>query len=121
LKELREFLGLTGYYRKFIKNYGIISKPLTNLLRKNALKWDEAATQAFEFLKQVMTQAPVLAMPDFTQPFTLETDACDRDIGVVLMQGKRHIAYMSKTLGMKNQQLSTYEKKFLALLTVVQK
>jgi Reverse transcriptase (RNA-dependent DNA polymerase)/RNase H-like domain found in reverse transcriptase/Retroviral aspartyl protease len=121
LKELRSFLGLTGYYRKFIKNYGIISKPLTNLLKKNAFHWSDEATTAFETLKVAMTRAPVLAILNFTQPFILETDASDKGLGAVLMQGHRPIAYLSKALGVKNQQLSTYEKEFLALLTAVQK
>jgi RNase H-like domain found in reverse transcriptase len=68
-----------------------------------------------------MCSAPVLALQDFNQPFILEIDASDRGIGVVLMQGKQPIAFMSKALGIKNQQLSTYEKEFLALLSVVQK
>jgi RNase H-like domain found in reverse transcriptase len=121
LKALRAFLGLTGYYRKFIKNYGSISKPLSDLLKKNTFKWTAEATIAFEKLKQAMSSAPVLALPDFTKPFTLETDASDHGMSVVLLQEKRPIAYLSKALGVKNAQLSTYEKEYLALLTAIQK
>lgn len=121
LRELRGFLGVTKYYRKFIRQYGLISKPLTNLSKKNAFACGEEAILAFETLKEAMCIAPVLAMPDFNQNFILETNASNKGIGVVLMQGKRPIAYLSKALGAKSQQLSTYEKEFLALLTTVQK
>jgi RNase H-like domain found in reverse transcriptase/Reverse transcriptase (RNA-dependent DNA polymerase) len=121
LKELRGLLGLTGYYIKFVRNHGLISKPLTTLLKKNVFHWTAEATEAFHTLQQAMCEAPVLAMPNFSQPFILETDASDKGIGAVLMQGKRPIAYMSQTLGVRNQQLSVYEKEFLALLTAVQK
>ncbi|KAJ4788261.1 polyprotein [Rhynchospora pubera] len=121
LKGLRGFLGLTGYYRKFIKNYGIISKPLSDLLKKDSFSWTPDALLAFNTLKQAMSQAPVLALPDFSLPFTIETDACNIGIGAVLMQNKKPIAYLSKKLGIKSQSLSTYEKEFLSLLTAVSK
>ncbi|RLN13363.1 hypothetical protein C2845_PM09G08930 [Panicum miliaceum] len=108
--ELRGFLGLTGYYRRFVKNYGVVAKPLTNLLKKNQFSWSAAADQAFYNLKQLMSSTPVLAIPDFTLPFTIETDACSTGVGAVLMQRDRPVAYLSKALGPKHQQLSIYEK-----------
>ncbi|KAE8694183.1 hypothetical protein F3Y22_tig00110788pilonHSYRG00591 [Hibiscus syriacus] len=119
LKALRGFLGLTGYYRKFIKGYGELSKPLANMLKKEGFHWSTEAKEAFEKLKVVMCEAPVLALPNFEQKFFLETDASSRGIGVVLSQAGRPIAYLSRALGPKHADLSIYEKEYLAILMTV--
>jgi hypothetical protein len=119
--ELRGFLGLTGYYRKFVLNYGIISKPLTQLLTKKGFQWTDEAQSAFLALKKAIAQTPVLALPDFTLPFVIETDACDSGVGAVLMQQGHPIAYMSKALGIMNRKLSIYEKEFMAVIMAVDK
>lgn len=121
MTELRAFLGLTGYYRKKFKNYGIIAKPLTNLLRLKQFQWSDMAQKAYDQLKQAMTTTPVLAMPNFQEQFTIETDACIDGIGAVLMQKGQPIAYLSKALGDKHKNLSIYEKEFLALIMAVEK
>ncbi|OIT27354.1 putative mitochondrial protein, partial [Nicotiana attenuata] len=102
VKELRGFLGLTGYYRRFIRNFATISKPLTSQLKKENFNWSMEATQAFEELKQAMVQAPVLALPNFAIPFIVEVDASGKGMG-------QHMG------------LSTYEKELIALLYAVDK
>ncbi|XP_019265828.1 PREDICTED: uncharacterized protein LOC109243359 [Nicotiana attenuata] len=121
VKALRGFLGLTGYYRRFVKSYGIISKPLTNLLKKNSFQWSKEAETAFNQLKTAMSSAPVLALADFNKPFIVETDACSTGMRAVLMQEGRPIAYLSKAFSAQNRGLSTYEKEYMAVLTAVEK
>lgn len=74
--ELRAFFGLAGYYRWFVWNYGIMEKSLTQLLRLKQFQWGQGAQHAFDELKVAMTKTPVLALPDFQQPFTVEMNAC---------------------------------------------
>jgi hypothetical protein len=121
LKALRGFLGLTGYYRKFIKAYGQIAAPLTALLKKDAFGWNEDAGKAFEKLKLAVSNPPVLALPDFNKSFVVECDASGYGIGAVLMQEGRPIAYYSQGLKGKNLFLSTYEKELLALVLSIKK
>jgi len=121
LKSLRVFLGLTGYYRKFVKGYGGITAPLTNLLRKDAFKWGEKAELAFNSLKQAMTTPPVLGMPDFTKTFIIECDASGEGIGAVLMQAGQPLAYLSQGLKGRSLDFSTYEKELLPLVMAVRK
>lgn len=122
VKQLRGFLGLSGYYRKFIRHYGILSRPLTDLLKKGVpFVWTDQHQQCLESLKQALISTSVLALPDFTKSFTVKTGASAIGIGAVLMQDQHPIAYLSKALGPKAQALSTYEKECLALILVVTK
>lgn len=121
LKSLRGFLGLTGYYRRFVKDYGKISHPLTYLLKKDNFHLSVETKEAFEKLKVAMSSAPVLATPHFPKQFVIECDGSGGGIGVVLMQEGRPFAFVSKALSPKNLDLLTYEREMLAVVFVVQK
>ena len=120
VRELRGFLGLTGYYCRFVASYGQIARSLTELLKKGGFNWEQEVSEAFERLKQSITEAPVLALPDFEQEFVVECDESKHGVGVVLMQQERPIAFFSTTFKGKNVFLSAYEKELLALALVVQ-
>jgi hypothetical protein len=98
LKVLRGIMGLTSYYRNFVKNYGNIVVPLTALLKENSFTWNPVASQDFQTLNMAMCTTPVLALPDFTMTFFLECDDSGKGIGVVLMQEGWPLAFTSKQL-----------------------
>lgn len=121
LKQLRGFLGLAGYYQKFVKVFGGIARPLTVLTKKDSFCWSEEAHSVYDVLKIALCEAPVLALPDFNIQFVVETDACGSGIGAVLMQKGHPIAYISRHLKGKQVHLSIYEKELLAVVFAVQK
>lgn len=89
------------------------------MLKKEAFKWNSEAENAFVSLKKAMTTTPVLALPDYTQEFVVETDASHGGIGAVLMQQGKPIAFFSKVLALKHRGKSIYEKEYMALLNAV--
>jgi hypothetical protein len=95
LKNLRGFLGLTGYYRKFVQNYGRIATHLTTLTKKDSFSWTLEVTKDFEQFKYVMCKPSILTTLDFTKTFIVECDALRNGIGVVLMQEGRPLAFES--------------------------
>ncbi|XP_041995638.1 uncharacterized protein LOC121745745 [Salvia splendens] len=121
VKQLRGFLGLTGYYRRFIAHCTVIAGPLTDLLKKDVFAWSEVATESFTRLKTAMVSAPVMRLPDFTRPFYLETDASDFGVGAVLLHDNHPLAFFSKKLGPRRRVTSTYHKELYAIVEAVQK
>jgi hypothetical protein len=98
LRVLRGFLGLAGYYRKFIRDFSAIAAPLTALLKKEGWRWSDEATAAFDTLKQALTKAPVLHMPDFNKQLIVDCDASGSGFGAVLHQGDGAIAFFSRPI-----------------------
>lgn len=107
--ELRGLLGLSEYYRNFIKNYGMIAGPLTELFKKNNFVWTKRSQVALQELKTALTTAPVLRLPYFSQEFIIKTDASGYRLGAVLIQ-QGPVAYFSQGIGMRAKQKSIYEK-----------
>ena len=116
-RELMRFLGMVGYYRKFCKNFSLVTEPLTDLLRKDrTYTWDGKCTEAFKKIKGLLVSAPVLVTPRFDNPFVLMVDASDIGVGAALVQkdhkGLEHpIAYFSRKFNKSQRNYCTSEKK----------
>ena len=125
-RELRSFLGLVSYYRKFIKSFGLIAEPLYKLMRKGRqFSWAEAQQQAFEQLKSCLVQAPVIGTPQATGCFHLDAGTSLRSLGVVLSQSQvgveRVIAYASRTLSQQEGAYCVTRKELLLVVFGLQK
>ncbi|WVZ52113.1 hypothetical protein U9M48_003203 [Paspalum notatum var. saurae] len=120
--EIRSFLGLAGYYRRFIKDFSKIAKPMTALTQKNAkFAWSPKCEEAFGTLKKLLTSAPVLAQPDITKPFDVYCDASGSGLGCVLMQEGRVIAYASCQLRKHEVNYPTHDLELLAVVYALKK
>ncbi|KAJ9523973.1 hypothetical protein QJQ45_022376 [Haematococcus lacustris] len=125
LKDLQAFLGLANYFRRFIPNFSSLAAPLTNLTSKQvaaAYDWEHfggSELEAFEGLKEALCSAPVLALPDFSKPFVVCTDASLVGTGGVLMQDGRPIAYTSKKMSPAETRYATGEQELLGIIRAV--
>ena len=122
--QVRSFIGLCSYYRKFIPKFADIARPLHKLTEKNVkFQWTDECQRSFELLKQKLVSAPILASPDFNEPFILDTDASNDAIGAVLSQvidGKeRPIAYASKALSKSERRYCVTRKELLAVVVFI--
>ncbi len=121
-KEVRQFLGLAGYYRRFVPDYSELTSPLTDLTKKevpDTVPWTERCQQVFTQVKAALCGGPLLHSPDFSLPFLLQTDASDRGLGAVLTQEiggeERPVLYISRKLSKRETMYSTIEKECLAI------
>lgn len=117
--EIKSLLGISGYYRRFIKDFSLITKPLTKLLKKGTpFLWTSLQQNAFELLKEKLCSKPILQYPDFSKPFVLTTDASNYAIGSVLSNGSDDlpISYASRTLNKAECNYSTIEKELLSIV-----
>lgn len=117
-KEIKSFLGLTGFYRKFIKDYAKVAQPITKYLKKDTKinANDPNYINAFEKLKSLIVSPPILSFPDFKRPFQLTTDASNFAIGAVLSQDGHPICFASRTLNSHEKNYSATDKEFLAIM-----
>ena len=123
-KQIKSFLGLLGYYRKFIKDFANLTKPLTECLRKgNKIVLNYKFISCFEHCKNLLCNDPILQYPDFEKPFIITTDASNVALGAVLSQGPlgsdRPICYASRTLSKSEQNYSTIEKELLGIVWAI--
>lgn len=124
ISEVQKFLGLASYHRRFVKNYATIASPLHKLTeRGRQFNWTSECAAAFASLKQKLINAPILAFPDFTQPFLVDTDASHSGTGAVLSQivaGKEKVtAYASRTLSKAERKYCVTRKELLTMVTFI--
>nr|XP_034195201.1 uncharacterized protein LOC117611376 [Osmia lignaria] len=124
VKNIRQFLSLCGYYRRFIKSFSKIAKPLSDLTKKEQkFEWTQQQQQAFIILRDKLCEEPILQYPDFTQPFNITTDASGIAVGAVLSQGEigkdQPVSYTSRVLNKAETQYSATERELLAVVYAV--
>ena len=115
--EVRSFLGLAGYYRRFVKGFSVIASPLTKLLRKGVMfEWSNKCQNSFEQLKEMLVEAPVLTQPTSGKEYTLYSDASGIGLGCVLMKNEKVVAYASRQLKLHEQNYPTHDLELAAVV-----
>lgn len=120
-KNLHNFLGLVGFYRRFIRGYATIATPLVNATTTEPFQWTDQTQVTLEQLKQALSDALVLGLPDFQLPFMMETDASSVGMGAVLSQHGHPIAFFSKPFSPKLLHTSTYVRELFLITATVKK
>ena len=117
LHELRSFIGMCSYYRRFIEKFSVLARPLHDLTKKKVqFKWTAKENQAFKDLKERLMLQPLLVLPDLKMPFEVYCDASGKSIGAVLLQEGHPVAYESWHLHEQEKNLGIYEKELLAVI-----
>ena len=118
--EVRSFMGLAGYYRRFVKDFSRIAIPLTQLTRKNVpFEWNEKREKSFQVLKKRLVSAPILTLPSGTDGFTIYSDASHRGLGCVLMQHGKVIAYASRQLRPHEKNYPSHDLELAAVVSAL--
>lgn len=119
ITEVRSFHGLAFFYRRFVHNFSSIMAPIMDCMKKASFEWSAVASQAFEIIKQKLTTALIIVLPNFELPFEIHCDACKTGISAVLSQLGRLVAYYSEKMAGARARYSTYDVEFYTIFQAI--